>query len=144
MIAVSAVLFVVLWKTLGKVLFAPYLELVEAREAATVGAEDAAKSDHQRALDVTAQYEEQLMAARVAAMEKKLAALTIARSEASAIVEKAEGDSQELLRSVRWEMAKKLDELRSKAFGDIDALADMIVQRVKNPSAKISESSKRS
>lgn len=144
MIAVCAVLFVVFYKTLGKVLFAPYLELIEAREAATVGAEDAAKADQQRAVEVTAQYEEQLMAARVAAMEKKIAALTTARKEASTIVEKAEGAAQELVRSVRWEMAKKLDELRGKAISDVDALADMIVQRVKNPSAKTSDSSRHS
>ena len=144
MIMVSAVLFVVLWKTLGQFLFAPYLELVEAREAATVGAEDTAKADRERAQVITEQYEEQLMATRVAAMEKKLAALTKAKAEAAGIVEKSEDASQELLRSVRWEMAKKLDELRGQAFGDIDKLADMIVERVKNPAAGISDPSRRS
>ena len=144
MIVVSAVLFVVLWKTLGQVLFAPYLQLVEAREAATVGAEDTAKANHERAEALTAQYEEQLMAARVAAMEKKLSALAKAKAEAAAVVEKSEGAGQELLRSVRWEMAKKLDELRGQAFGETDKLADMIVERVKNPVAKISDSSRRS
>ncbi|MBN8548543.1 MAG: hypothetical protein J0M12_04430 [Deltaproteobacteria bacterium] len=144
MIVVSAVLFVILWKTLGQALFAPYMSLLEAREAATVGAEDTAKSDLERAEALTAQYEEQLMAARVAAMEKKLAAINKAKAEASGIVEKSEGAAQELLRSVRWEMAKKLDELRGQAFGDTDKLADMIVERVKNPAARISDSSKRS
>jgi F0F1-type ATP synthase membrane subunit b/b' len=136
MIAVCAILFVVLWKTLGKVLFAPYLELVEAREAATVGAEDGAKSDQARAQAITEEYEGKLMAARVAAMEKKLAAITKAKSEADSLVGKAEDGAQEMMRTIRWEMAKKMDEMRSKAFSDIDGLADMIVERVKNPAPR--------
>ncbi len=140
MIAVCAVLFVVLWKTLGKVLFGPYLTLVEARERATVGASDTAQAELAKAKAISEDYEQKLMTARVAAMEKKLAAVSKAKSEADSIVEKAEDNAQELVRSVRWEMAKKVDELRTKAFGEVDALSDMIVNRVKNPTTRRGDS----
>ena len=138
MIAVSAALFVVLWKTLGKALFEPYVALVEARESATIGANDTAYAERAKASALYEDYEQKLMSARVAAMEKKLSAISKAKEEADGLVEKAEDAAQELVRSVRWEMAKSVDELRTKAFGEVDALADMIVSRVKNPATRSS------
>lgn len=133
MIVVCAVLFLGLWKFLDKVLFGPYLGLIEAREKLTIGAGDTATAERAKAKSLTEEYEQKLMAARVSAMEKKLGAISKAKTEADSIVEKSEHSSQELLRSVRWEMAKKIDEMRGKAFGEVDSLVDMIVNRVKSP-----------
>jgi F-type H+-transporting ATPase subunit b len=143
MIIASAALFVVLYRTMGKFVFGPYLDLIESRERATIGAEGAAATEREQAQTIEKEYQDRLMAARVSAMEKKIANLNSAKAEADAVVEKAEGSAQELLRSVRWEMARQIDETRNKTHADVDSLAEMIVERVKNPSPKASGSNSR-
>ena len=64
-------------------------------------------------------------------MKKKLATLASARTEASAIADKAEGSAQEEIRKVRWDLASRMDELRGGASKEVDAMVESIVKRIK-------------
>ncbi|MBX7142947.1 MAG: hypothetical protein K1X79_00700 [Oligoflexia bacterium] len=137
MILVSAVLFVILWRTLAQVLFNPYIRLIEARERATVGATEGAQSDRQKAEAVTQQYEQQLLNARIAAMQGKLAVVDNAKAQAAQVIEKAEGQAQEDVRSVRWQIANQRESIKTKSLSQVQTLADLIIARVKNPITKV-------
>lgn len=137
MILVCALLFVCLWRALGAVLFNPYIRLIEARERATIGATEGANSDRQKAENLMQQYEQQLMNARIAAVQAKLAVVDNAKAQAGQIIEKAEAKAQEEVRSVRWELASQKDSIKSKSLAQVQALADVILTRVRNPVSKV-------
>lgn len=135
MICACALLFVVFWQVLSRVLWQPYLALVEARERATVGAQTGASDARARASELRQQFDEKIGNARIAAMEKKLSVLESAKKEAHLIVEKAEGDAQEHVRSVRWEIGSKMEDFQRRAASEVDGLAKIIVERVKSTKA---------
>ncbi len=133
MIAIWALLFVSMWKILGRVFFAPYLALVEARESATTGAEDSAATVRASAEQVRQTYADRLGQARVQAVTQRLAVVSEAKLKAAKILEIAEGDAQETLRAARWETAQKIDALRTEAFRDADRMAEQITQKLLKP-----------
>lgn len=131
MIVVCSVAFVVFWQVLSQVLWKPYLQLIDAREKATVGAQEGAHEDRARAEELKRQYEEKVGAARVAAMEKKFSLLENAKREAHTLVEKAEGEAQEHVRAVRWEIGSKMEDFQKRAAQEVEGLSRIIVERAK-------------
>ena len=130
MIGLGALMVLVLIGLLNNSLFKPYLSLLEAREAATAGAEHAAEATLKEARAKNEEYGAKLMAARVAAMQKKLARVSDARTQAAKLVESAEADGQEIVRKVRWDLAQQVDSLRSSTFKDADAMAVSIASKL--------------
>ena len=133
MIGVGAALFVVLWRVLARVFFIPYLTLVEAREQATSGADLAAGDMRKRAEQIRRNYENRITAARVEAVKEKLDAVQAAKREAARILDKAEGQAQETLRSARWDMGRKIGELRTEILREADRIAGQIVDKLMRP-----------
>ena len=124
MIILGVVFVAVLLRALKSSLFDPYLNLIESREK---GAADTTA----KAASLRREYESRVSTARIEAMKKKLATLASARTEASAIADKAEGSAQEEIRKVRWDLASRMDELRGGASKEVDAMVESIVKRIK-------------
>lgn len=133
MIAVCAVLFLVLWKSLNKTLFAPHLALIETRERLTTGASTAAQEIKNKADQILSGYNSKIMNARVDAMQRKLEVLAAAKAEGAKIFDSAEAEAQELLRKSRWDTAQKLETLKSESFKDAEKMADAIVAKLIAP-----------
>ena len=131
MIIVCALLFVVFWKALTVSLWQPYMNLIEARESATIGAQDGASTSRQQAVDLLNKFEENIGSARISAMEKKLSMLEKAKKEAHTIIEKAEGEAAESVRAVRWQIENSREEVQRRANQEIDGLARSIAERVR-------------
>jgi len=131
MIAVGAVLFVGLWQVLKVALFQPYLSLIEAREAATVGAEARARANDEKAANLLKDYEDKLMEERVAALKVKTEALIKAKAEAVRIIKHAEGEAQLHLEKVRQEIVKELATLEQSRAVQAEALGVMMADKVK-------------
>jgi len=130
MIPVGTVLFFLLWKTLERKLFRPFLALIEAREAATSGAVETAQAKRVEAQEKSASYDRQLTEARISAMRGKLSALSAAKTEAAKIVEQAEGQAQQVLSEGRAAVTRDVQSLRAETLGSVDSLSQMIVERI--------------
>jgi F0F1-type ATP synthase membrane subunit b/b' len=137
MIAIWAVLFVLLWQVLGRFFFAPFLALTEAREAATTGAESGALEVRSRAEETRQEYDRKIVDARVHALKQKMELVQAAKDLAAKILDKAEAESQEILRAERWEIAQKVDSLRLEAFREADQMASLLVEKLKRPATPI-------
>ena len=130
MIVVGAILFVALVIALNAVLFKPFLQLLEAREAATSGAVAGALSIVDQTKRLRAQYDEHVQQARVRAMQQKNETLLLAKAEAAKIVEKADLESQELVRNARWANAQKAEKVRAEIKTHVDTLAQTLITRI--------------
>ena len=133
MILVWAVLFFVFWQLLEKCLFLPYLALNKARAAATVELDAQARKNNEEAEGLLKSYENQLIEERLVAVKQQISTLNTAKAEAAAIVAQAEKRAEQDLKQVRKEVAGQISTLRQSAFQDVDALAQLIAQKAKNP-----------
>jgi len=127
MIVVGMIFFYVLWQTLRRVFFEPYIKLAEAREALTTGAKREASAKQSQADKLFEQVDERLRAARVEAMTRKLNVLTEARATASAIVESAEKEAAEALKAGREKIRADLGRSRTSSLASVRDLANSLL-----------------
>lgn len=130
MIGIGATLFVIYWKALSKVLFDPFMKLLESREASTEGAVDEAAEIKNRAAALSNTYNEKISAVRITSMEERLKKTGEARKKAQEIIDKAEGHAQEQVRKVRWEIQQNISTLREDALKNSESLASLVVSRI--------------
>jgi F-type H+-transporting ATPase subunit b len=117
----QVVLFLLLWLILSKLLFKPYLGLLEERERRTTGAQhDSADLEHEGA-QLKRQYEEKIAQAQAAAYAAKDVILQDARKQREAILSQAREEASKTLDQVRRDIAGALE--REKQLGDAEASA---------------------
>ncbi len=133
MILVVAVLFVLLWRTLDRVLFTPYLNLIDAREQATVGVEAEAQKAYVKAEVGAQEYEGKIGEARRIAMEKKLVVLDSAKKEADSIVEAAENQAEKIILAAREQTKRDAEAAKKSAFVTAEALAVEMTAKLRTP-----------
>lgn len=133
MILTGAVLFVVLWQLLGPLVFKPFLALIEAREAATLGAGDQARRDLAESERVTNHYRAMIDDARAEATRAKLVVVDRAKTEADQIVATAEKEARERIELARAETEKHAEALSRNLDADVDTLAQDLVARLLEP-----------
>jgi F-type H+-transporting ATPase subunit b len=124
------VLFVVLLLILNKVLFRPYLGLLEERERRTIGAQhDAAELEHEGAR-LRAQYEEKIAQAQAAGYAAREAILQDGRQQRERILSQAREEAKSILELVRRELAAALERERRLAAAEAAAVAGDMVSKV--------------
>ncbi len=127
MIGVGVAFFFVLWAILERVLFAPFLQLLETREGMTSGSEALAQEKRGEVEKVSREYEARLQQARIEAMTSQAAIIQAAQQRAQQVVEKAEGEAQEHVRAVRWDAKKSYEEAQKLTRDQIESLASQLV-----------------
>lgn len=133
MIGVVSILFVFFWRAMERVLFKPYLKLIEAREKATVGAEEEATAAYTQAEVGEREYDAKILEARRSAMEKKLAVLAKAKIEADKIAHDATAESEKILAAARGEIRAEADTARTQLNDQAQSLANDLVAKLKQP-----------
>jgi F-type H+-transporting ATPase subunit b len=124
------VLFVVLWLILNKVLFQPYLHLLDERERRTTGAQhDSSDLEHEGAR-LRAQYEEKITAAQTAAYADKERVLQSARGEREKILGAARQEAAQTLDRARQEIAAAVAAEKSLAASEASAIGAEIASKV--------------
>jgi len=124
------VLFVVLWLILNKILFQPYLRLLEQREHRTTGAEhDSADLEHEGSR-LRAQYEEQISQAQIAGYAAKEAIVQEGRQQREKRLAEARQEAASHLERVRREVALALERDRQLAAFEAKAVAGEMVSKV--------------
>lgn len=124
------ILFVALWLILNKILFQPYLRLLEERERRTIGAEhDSADLEHEGAR-LRAQYEEKIAQAQTAAYAAKDAILQEARQQREKILGEARAAAASKLEQARREISLALEKEKALAAAEAAAVAGEMVSKV--------------
>jgi F-type H+-transporting ATPase subunit b len=117
------VLFVVLWLILNKLLFQPYLRLLDERERRTTGAQrDSAELEHEGER-LRARYQEKIAQGQAAGYAAKEAILQEARAEREKILAEARQEAAQNLEGVRSEIAAAMERERRLAASEVVALA---------------------
>ena len=124
------ILFIVLGLILNKILFQPYLRLLEERERRTIGAEhDSADLEHEGAR-LRAQYEEKIAQAQTAAYAAKDAILHEARQQREKILGQARAEAASKLEQARREIALALEKEKALAAAETTTVAGEMVSKV--------------
>ncbi|HET9548770.1 MAG TPA: ATP synthase F0 subunit B [Candidatus Binatia bacterium] len=124
------ILFVALWLILNKILFQPYLQLLEERERRTIGAEhDSADLEHEGAR-LRAQYEEKIAQAQTAAYAAKDAILQEARQQREKILGQARAAAASKLEQARREISLALEKEKALAAAEAATVAGEMVSKV--------------
>ncbi|RMG44104.1 MAG: hypothetical protein D6719_02435 [Candidatus Dadabacteria bacterium] len=133
MIAIDGCVFVIFWGLMEHFVFAPYLRLTAARDAATSGAEDQADDLLAEAEKLLAEYSNQVNAVRVEAVRRKLSLLEQAKKEADKIIQEAGRQAQQELVEARAKLAEKIESLRKEALSSADEMVETAVSKIKRP-----------
>lgn len=130
MIPVGIVLFFLLWKALGNVIFRPYLRVTENREMLTIGAENKTISSIKEAAKINEEIDQKIHAERTEAMIQKLEYLSAARKEAAKIASEAEAEAQSYLSTKRAEIKAAQDSTLKSSGEMAKRLADEIASKI--------------
>lgn len=124
------VLFVVLWLVLNKLLFQPYLRLLDERERRTTGAQhDCVELEHEGER-LRARYQEKIAQGQAAGYAAKEAILQEARAEREKILAQARQQAAQNLEGVRSEIAAAMERERRLAASEAAALAEEMASKV--------------
>lgn len=129
-IALSSALFIFLWIVFGKGMIAPFVALLDEREARTAGAEDAGHRKREEAAQVVVRVETALREARSRGILRRDDLVNASKGEAQrmldAALERAQGELESARGQIREEKARAKAELAKEAA----ELSQLVVQRV--------------
>jgi F-type H+-transporting ATPase subunit b len=124
------VIFLGLWLILSKLLFRPYLDLLEERERKTSGVrQDAGELEHEGAR-LKAEYEDKITQARSAGTAAKDAIIQAARQERERLIQQARDEAAGALESVRRDIESQLERARSLAAAEVAGVAEDMVSKI--------------
>jgi F-type H+-transporting ATPase subunit b len=124
------VLFLIVWLILSKVLFRPYLGLLDERERRTIGTQhDSTDLEHEGAR-LRAQYEEKIAQAQAAGYADKEAILQEARQQRERILNQAREEAMGMLEGVRREVESQIQKERQFAAAEVRTIAQEMASKV--------------
>jgi F-type H+-transporting ATPase subunit b len=124
------ILFLILWAILSRVLFRPYLTVLEERERETSGAHHDTEALEREGARLKAEYEEQLARATAAGNAAKEAILQDARQQRERIIGQAREEATALLEKVREEIQTQLDKERQRVMAESADVAREMVSKI--------------
>lgn len=124
------VLFLGLWLIVSKVLFRPYMALLEEREQKTTGADDSAYQLEREAERLRAQYEEAITNAAATGNATKEAIVQQARQQREELLSSAREEAAGILERVRQEVQSQLSQERELTIREADAVAHDMVSKI--------------
>jgi F-type H+-transporting ATPase subunit b len=129
-IVYQIVLFVVLWLILNKLLFQPYLRLLEERERKTTGAQhDSVDLEHEGAR-LKAQFDEKMAQGQAAGYAAKEAINQDARQQREKILGQARDEAGRSLEQVRQQVAAAMEQEKRLVAAEVSVVAVDMVNKV--------------
>jgi len=125
---VQIVSFFVLLFVLNRLLFRPYMEVLEQRSERSEGTLRAAAGDRRRAEEIKAQLEGEMARARAEAGKRAEALRRQARAEQQAILEEAEREAAERLARLREGIERARGEAAAQLQSEARGLASRVVE----------------
>lgn len=129
-IAYQIVLFLVLWVVLSKVLFGPYLNLLDERERRTTGARHDSTDLEQEGARLRAEYEEKIAQAQAAGHAAREAILREGRQQREKLLTQAREGAMGMLEGVRREVESQMQRERQLAAAEARTVAQEMVEKI--------------
>jgi F0F1-type ATP synthase membrane subunit b/b' len=123
MILVWAGFFLVFWQILSTLCWTPLLKLVEAREAATVGASQRVEHLVREREELERTFENEILKARIEGAKVKSAIVSEAKAEAQLAISRAEQAASLAKRNAAEEMASESRKVEQELEREISALS---------------------
>jgi len=123
-------LFLALWLIVSKVLFRPYMALLDEREQKTTGADDNSYNLEHEAERLRVQYEEAIANAAAAGNATKDAIVQQARQQREALLSSARHEAAGILERVRLQVRSQLAQERDLAIREAEAVAHDMVGKI--------------
>ena len=124
------VLFLALWFVLSKVLFRPYLKLLEEREGKTAGARNETADLEREGARLKAQYEEQIAQAQAAGGRAKESIVQEARQRREQILSQARQEATATMEHARREVASQMARERQLAAAEVAMVARQMASKI--------------
>jgi F-type H+-transporting ATPase subunit b len=129
-IVYQILLFLVFWAILSRILFRPYVAVLEERERATSGARHETGDLEHEGERLRAQYEEKIAQAEAAGNAIKETIQQEARQQREKILSQAREEATVVLQNVRREVQTQLEIERHRAAAQITGLAHDMVTKI--------------
>jgi F-type H+-transporting ATPase subunit b len=124
------VIFLVLGLILSKVLFRPYLDLLEERERRTGGARHDTSELEQEGARLKAEYDDRISRARSAGTSARDAVIQQARQERERLLQSAREEAAAKLESVRREVQSQLERERALMAAEVVGIGQDMASKV--------------
>jgi len=130
MIFIGMILFFLFCHLFGRKVVAPYIQLLEAREAASEGALYEAAADRRVADELRRAFEAKILETRTAATAEKLKILDAAKKDGARLIENAEIQARQILDSERAALSRAREEARREARNLEEGLVDLLLKKL--------------
>lgn len=129
-VSFQIIFFLFLWFVLNKLLFRPYLRLLEERERRTDGVKSETTALEDEAVRLRAEYEAAIANAREAGSALKDALVQEGRHEREGLLSRAREESAGLLDQVRQEVQSELRRERELAAQETEAVTRELAGKI--------------
>ncbi len=127
---IQIVLFLIAIYILNKLVFKPFLNLMDRRDKLTRGAIEEAKELEEKVAHIIEEYDAKLAEARSLAVEERNKIVQEGQSAADDILSKAREETSELLHEAKHKLEAETEEIKNKVKTDVDDIAQDIASRV--------------
>lgn len=124
------IIFVLLWLALSKILFRPYLNLLDERERRTTGAQHDSAELEREGARLKAEYEEKIAQARAAGTATKDAIVQEGRQERERLLQQARDEAARTLEGARREVQSQLERERQLLASEVAVVARDMVSKI--------------
>ncbi len=127
---IQIVLFLIAIYILNKLVFKPFLNLMDRRDKLTRGAIEEAKELEEKVAHIIEEYDAKLVEARSLAVEERNKIVQEGQNVADGILSKAREETSELLQDAKGKLEADTQEIKDKVKSDVDDIARDIASRV--------------
>ncbi len=124
------IVFLSLWFVLNKLLFRPFLALIEERERRTEGVKSEAASLTNEGARLRAEYQEKIEQARDEGYRVKESLLQEARHERERILSRAREEAATMLEKAKEEIRREMQKERDLSAREAENIAQEMAQKV--------------
>lgn len=127
---IQIVIFLIAIYILNKLMFKPFLNLMDRRDKLTRGAIEEAKELEEKVVHIIEEYDAKLTEARALAAQERNKIVQEGQSVANDIVNKAREETSALLHEAKQKLESESKEIKSKVKSDVDSIAKDIASTV--------------
>lgn len=136
-VIIEIIIFIAAIFILNKLVFKPFIELIDRREKLTKGALHEAKEVEEKVKDIIREYETKINEARVVALEERSKIVKEAETAANGIISQAREETAGLVEEAKHKLETETLAIKEKLKGDVQILAKEIASKILGREASV-------
>lgn len=129
-IFIQLALFLISLYILNKLIFKPFMSLMDQRDKLTRGALEEARDLEAKVAEITKDYDTKLAEARAQALEERNKIVHEGQQVADGIVSRSREETNALLHQAKEKLEADTEEIKNKVKSDVDSIGQDIASRV--------------